>query len=55
MTDLAAIASVIADAGANGFDKTLEYILSQEGKRFSPVLTAYLDAEDVQEKIKEIL
>ena len=55
MTDLAAIASVIADAGANGFGKTLEYILSQEGKRFSPVLTAYLDAEDVQEKIKEIL
>ena len=55
ITDICAIASFLTDGAKEEFDAMLGEIFEQEGKRFSPLVTAYLGDKDLKEAIREIL
>ena len=55
MTDVVAVVAYLLDRREVGLQKTVEEIISQEHKRFSPLVTAYLDDSGLLSAIREIL
>lgn len=55
MTDVVAVASYIVDHFDGDLADILQYIMAQEGKRFSPLVTAYLGDENLIQSISLIL
>ena len=55
MTDLVAVVAYLIDSEENSFQEAVKKIIEQEHKRFSPLVTAYLDDPDLLSGLEEIL
>ena len=55
MTDLVAVVAYIVDQEDRELSETIREITVQEHKRFSPLVTAYLDDEKLVSRIESIL
>lgn len=55
MTDVVAVASYIVDHYDGNLEKLVQYVMAQEGKRFSPLVTSYLGDKSLTREIGLIL
>ena len=55
MTDVVAVIACMVDQEVGNFSETVREIIAQEHKRFSPLVTAYLDDEKLVTGIEAIL
>ncbi len=55
MTDVLSLAVYLADSYQGNYAQLLSEIFKEEGKRFSPMVSSYLNLEELKDQIQAIL